>query len=95
VNIAGSVAVITGGARGIGLAVARSLAADGAKVVLGDVLEEDLYRSVRDIRATGGEATAVRADVTRDEDVEKLILLQKRPPLQLEEGAGNQPSGLR
>jgi 3-oxoacyl-[acyl-carrier protein] reductase len=73
VNIAGSVAVITGGARGIGLAVAKSLAADGAKVVLGDILEEDLHRSVRDIQAAGGEATALRADVTLDQDVEKLM----------------------
>src|SRR6185295_10819350 len=73
VNIAGSVAVITGGARGIGLAIAKSLAADGAKVVLGDILAEDLHQSVRDIRDAGGEAVAVVADVTRDEDVEKLM----------------------
>jgi len=73
VNIAGSVAVITGGARGIGLAVARSLAAGGAKVVLGDVLEEGLLQSVRHIRAEGGEAIGVKADVTRDEDVEQLM----------------------
>ena len=72
-NIAGSVAVITGGARGIGLAVARSLAAGGAKVVLGDVLEEGLDQGVRDIRAAGGEAVGVVADVTRDEDVNKLM----------------------
>ncbi|HYU33410.1 MAG TPA: SDR family NAD(P)-dependent oxidoreductase [Thermoanaerobaculia bacterium] len=72
-NIAGSVAVITGGARGIGLAVARSLAAGGAKVVLGDVLEEGLLQSVRHIRAEGGEAIGVKADVTRDEDVEQLM----------------------
>lgn len=72
-KIAGSVAVITGGARGIGLAIARSLAADGAKVVLGDILEEELGRSVQDIRAAGGEAVAVKADVTRDEDVERLM----------------------
>jgi 3-oxoacyl-[acyl-carrier protein] reductase len=73
VNIAGSVAVITGGARGIGLAIARSLAASGAKVVLGDILEEGLEQAVQEIRAAGGEAAAVIADVTRDEDVEKLM----------------------
>lgn len=72
-DIAGSVAVITGGARGIGLAIARSLAAGGARVVLGDVLEEELNRSVRDILTAGGEAVAVKADVTRDEDVERLM----------------------
>jgi 3-oxoacyl-[acyl-carrier protein] reductase len=72
-DIAGSVAVITGGARGIGRAIARSLAAGGAKVVLGDILEEELDRSVQEIRASGGEAVAVKADVTRDDDVEKLM----------------------
>ena len=72
-NIAGSVAVVTGSARGIGLAIAKSLAAGGAKVVLGDILEEGLNRSVRDIRAAGGEAVAVVADVTRDADVERLM----------------------
>ena len=72
-NVAGSVAVITGSARGIGLAIAKSLAADGAKVVLGDVLEAGLEQAVREIRASGGEAAAVVADVTRDRDVERLM----------------------
>lgn len=72
-SLAGQVAVITGGARGIGFAVARSLAADGARVVLGDVLAEPLQQAVRAIRAAGGEAVAVQADVTRDEEVERLM----------------------
>ena len=72
-KVAGSVAVITGGARGIGLALAKSLAADGAKVVLGDILDEPLRRSVREIQLAGGEAAAVVADVTRDEDVVRLM----------------------
>lgn len=72
-NISGSVAVITGGARGIGLAVARSLAADGAKVVLGDILEEELGQAVDTIRSEGGQAAAVVTDVTRDEDVSRLM----------------------
>lgn len=73
VKIAASVAVITGGARGIGLAIGKSLAADGAKVVLADILEEELNQSVREIRGAGGEAVAVKADITRDADVEKLM----------------------
>lgn len=72
-NIAGSVAVITGGARGIGLTIARSLASAGARVVLGDVLEENLAEAVRGIQAEGGEAIGVVADVTRDEDVANLM----------------------
>lgn len=71
--LAGRVAVITGGARGIGLAVARALAAEGVRVVLGDLHEEPLQQAVRAIRDAGGQAVAVRADVTRDEDVERLL----------------------
>jgi len=73
VNIAGSVAVVTGAARGIGLAIARWLAAGGAKVVLGDVLAEDVERAAAAIRDAGGEAIAVAADVTRDDDVARLM----------------------
>jgi 3-oxoacyl-[acyl-carrier protein] reductase len=72
-KIAGSVAVITGAGRGIGLALAKSLIADGARVVLGDSLEEPLNRSVRAIQAAGGEAEGVVADVTNDADVAKLM----------------------
>lgn len=72
-KIAGSIAVITGGARGIGRALGQSLAARGARVVLGDILEEELTQTVYEIRAAGGEAVAVAADVTRDEDVERLM----------------------
>lgn len=72
-KLAGSVAVITGGARGIGLALAKSLAAAGVKVVLGDILEEALHQSVREIHLAGGEAAAVVADVRRDDDVQRLM----------------------
>ena len=72
-DVAGSVAVITGAARGIGLAIARSLAAGGAKVVLGDVLADAVEQAAVEIRGAGGEAVAVVADVTRDEDVARLM----------------------
>jgi len=72
-KIAGSVAVITGGARGIGLAIGRFLAARGARVVLGDVLQAAVERAAEEIRAEGGEALAVEADVTREADVERLM----------------------
>ncbi len=72
-SLADRVAVITGGARGIGLGVARSLAAEGVKVVLGDLLGEAVEQAAHEIRAAGGEALAVVADVTRDDDVERLM----------------------
>ena len=72
-NIAGSVAVVTGAARNIGLTIARSLAAAGARVVLGDVLEQELAESVAAIQAAGGQAVGVVADVRWDRDVARLM----------------------
>ncbi len=72
-KIAGAVVVITGGARGIGLGIGRFLAARGARVVLGDVLEAEVERAAAEIRAEGGEALAIAADVTREADVERLM----------------------
>jgi 3-oxoacyl-[acyl-carrier protein] reductase len=72
-NVSGSVAVITGGARGIGCSIAKSLAADGAKVVIADMLEAELESAVADITAAGGEAVSVMANVTKDEDVARVM----------------------
>ena len=72
-DLAGSVAVITGGGSGIGEAVAKDLAKDGVKVVLGDMDQEGLDRVVKDIKADGGEAAGVVCNITKDEEVEKLM----------------------
>ena len=72
-QVAGSVAVITGAAQGIGLALARSLAAAGARVVLGDVQGERVHEAARGIRVAGGQAESVQVDVTRDEQVAALM----------------------
>jgi len=72
-QVKGSVVVITGGASGIGEVVAKDLAKDGAKVVLGDMNPEGLDRVVGEIQAAGGEAVAVAGNVTKEEDVVKLM----------------------
>jgi 3-oxoacyl-[acyl-carrier protein] reductase len=64
-----SVAVITGGARGIGLALAKYWAERGGKLVLGDILPEDLERAVTEIK---GDAVSVVCDVTREQDNAQL-----------------------
>jgi len=66
-RLQGKVAIITGGARGQGEAEARMFAREGAKVVFGDVLDDDGRRVEAEIAAAGGEAIYVRLDVT-DED---------------------------
>jgi 3-oxoacyl-[acyl-carrier protein] reductase len=72
-RVADSVVVITGGARGIGFALGRSLASLGARIVLADILEAELTASVDRIRAAGGRAIGVVADVTKDGDVSALM----------------------
>jgi 3-oxoacyl-[acyl-carrier protein] reductase len=72
-ELAGSVAVITGGASGIGEAVAKNLVKAGLKVVLGDMKEEDLTRVVGEIKGDGGEAVGVVVDITKEDQVAKLM----------------------
>ena len=69
----GKVAVVTGGAHGIGRASAKALAAEGAAVAVGDVDEAEGERCVEEIREAGGDAVFVRTDVTSMEDVEALV----------------------
>jgi NAD(P)-dependent dehydrogenase (short-subunit alcohol dehydrogenase family) len=69
----GKVAVVTGGANGIGRASAKALAAEGARVVVGDVDEERGESAAQEIRDAGGEAEFVRTDVTSLDDVRALV----------------------
>jgi len=67
-RLAGKVALISGGARGMGAVEARLFAREGAGVVLGDVLDTEGRAVEADIRRAGGEAVYVRLDVTREAD---------------------------
>ncbi|CAM9165047.1 unnamed protein product [Phaeothamnion confervicola] len=63
----GKVALITGGARGLGAAIAKRMAASGAKVLITDLLDEVGAGTVADIERAGGKAAFLHHDVT-DED---------------------------
>ncbi len=65
-------AVITGGGRGIGAAVARALAGEGAAVVVAARSEGEIDAVARELRDAGGRAWAVRCDVTDPASVEAL-----------------------
>ena len=67
-RLEGKVALISGGARGMGAEAGRLFAKEGAKVVLGDVLETEGKATVEEIRVAGGEAAFVRLDVTSESD---------------------------
>jgi NAD(P)-dependent dehydrogenase (short-subunit alcohol dehydrogenase family) len=62
------VALISGGARGIGGETAKLMAQAGAKLVVADVLDEIGRQTVDSIRAAGGQADYIHLDVTREED---------------------------
>jgi len=66
------VAVITGGAGGIGMALARAFAARGARIALADVHEERLAAAVRELEGEGAAALGVPTDVTSPGSVEAL-----------------------
>ena len=67
------VAIVTGGAHGMGEAEARLFASQGAKVVVADVLPEMGEAVAADIRAGGGQAMFVKIDVTSEADWHSLI----------------------
>jgi 3-oxoacyl-[acyl-carrier protein] reductase len=64
----GRVAIVTGAGRGMGRAIADRLAADGAAVVVADLDEGTARETVAAIKAAGGRAHAIRADVTSPDD---------------------------
>lgn len=68
-RLAGKVALITGAAQGIGLACARTFAAEGAKVVLADVNDAQGRREAQGLREAGSQAAFVRCDVSRRDEV--------------------------
>jgi NAD(P)-dependent dehydrogenase (short-subunit alcohol dehydrogenase family) len=68
----GKVAVITGGASGIGRAISQRCVREGMKVVLADVNEAELAKTEAELRATGGTVISVRTDVARRSDIEAL-----------------------
>jgi NAD(P)-dependent dehydrogenase (short-subunit alcohol dehydrogenase family) len=67
------VAIVTGGAHGMGEAEARLFAIEGAKILVADILGSDAERVAADIRAGGGEATAAQIDVTSEAEWKRLI----------------------
>ena len=72
-RLEGKVALISGGARGQGAAEAKLFVEEGAKVVFGDVLDEQGKQVEADIHEAGGEATYVHLDVTREADWESAV----------------------
>jgi len=72
-NLSDRVAIVTGGSRGIGRAIALKLAGAGATVVVSDILEKEAEAVAEEIKAAGGKSLAVLADVSQSADVARLV----------------------
>src|SRR5215469_13198765 len=72
-RLEGKVALITGGASGIGQATALVFAREGAKVVVADVSGDGAERTARKIREVGGEAISVAVDVSKAADADAMV----------------------
>lgn len=72
-NISGKVIIITGASSGMGAAAARHLAAKGASITIGARRSDQLKQIASDITSAGGKATAVVTDVTKRDDLRKLV----------------------
>ena len=71
-DLQGRVAVVTGAASGIGLAMSERFAAEGMKVVLADIEEEVLAQAADRVRAAGAECLSVVTDVSNPDEVDSL-----------------------
>lgn len=72
-GLEGKIAIVTGGGRGIGAAVSRQLAAEGAEVVVADLNAEAAHSIAHAIRSLGGRAHAFTVDVSDAQAVETLV----------------------
>ena len=72
-RLEGRVALITGGARGMGAAEAKLFSKEGAKVVIADILEDEGQQTEAEINETGGDAIFIKLDVTQQSDWDAAI----------------------
>jgi NAD(P)-dependent dehydrogenase (short-subunit alcohol dehydrogenase family) len=72
-RLANKIALITGAGSGMGRTTAVLFASEGAKVAVADISQEGVDETVREITAKGGHAIALRADVSKSEDVQRMV----------------------
>lgn len=72
-DFAGKVAVVTGGASGIGRAIAERFAEEGMRIVLADVEPGALAKATEEMKADGANVLPVRTDVSKDADMAALV----------------------
>jgi NAD(P)-dependent dehydrogenase (short-subunit alcohol dehydrogenase family) len=72
-KLAGQVAIVTGGARGIGRAIAMRFATEGARVVIADLRADQASETAQEIEQTGGAALSLEVDVAHLPDLDRMV----------------------
>ena len=72
-KLSGEVAIVTGGAVGIGKSIAMALSREGASIVIADVNLSGANETVKEIKKSGSEAIAIKTDVSKSEAVDKMV----------------------
>jgi NAD(P)-dependent dehydrogenase (short-subunit alcohol dehydrogenase family) len=72
-SLAGKTALVTGGSRGLGLQMAEALGEQGARVVLSARKQNELDEAVAHLKARGVDASAIAADLSKDEQVQPMV----------------------
>ncbi|MFD0671033.1 SDR family NAD(P)-dependent oxidoreductase [Cohnella sp. GCM10027633] len=72
-SIVGKTAIVTGGASGIGEAIVRLFASEGANVVIANRSKDDAERLERELSASGANVAAIQTDVSKETDVKRLV----------------------
>jgi NAD(P)-dependent dehydrogenase (short-subunit alcohol dehydrogenase family) len=72
-KLAEKVAIVTGAASGIGKAIALLFAKEGAKVIVSDINIDEAEKVAEQIRSQGGQAEAIRTDVSKEDDIANMV----------------------